>query len=202
MDADAGHADGEASTPSRRRVLSGLAGACAALLAGCTEDVGEELPPNIAYPVSRYRPELPVEERLAVMAERVEAAADADVEDLETFAAALEGYALELHSVEQRRDVLVVEYENLDPYGEGNVHDVGLIAGAYAAFVEGGFDGAAAEVTILDAAPATYGVAEVETRWATGYNDGQLTAEEYAELVAGTVESKRHEPDVEVDPGE
>lgn len=197
-------ADPSASGPTstRRRLLGALGGAGVALLAGCTDDVGQELPPNRRFLLAEHRPELPVDERLDVLSERIVATAGADVDSVDSFVAALEGYALEVHDIGRERGVLVVDYENLDSYAEGTLHDVGLLAGAFAAFVAGGFDGPAAEITILDAAPASFGVAEVDTRWAAAYNDGDLTVREYAELVAGTVESTRHEPAVEVDPGE
>lgn len=188
--------DGESNrSRSRRDMLRGAGAAGAFLLAGCTEDVGEEFPPNREWPVSGYLPELPVEERSAMMAERIEATADADVEESEDLRKAVSD---ELESVERERDVLHVEYARTERYSVGDLHHVASLAGAYAALVESGYEAVALSISILDDAPSSYGVATVETPWTEAYNAGELTAEEYGEHVSGTIESKRHSPDVGV----
>lgn len=185
---------------TRRRLLRGAGVAGAFLLAGCTEDVGKELPPNKAWPVSGHLPSLPVEERITVMAEHVEAAADAAVEEPGDIPTAVpDGLAVE--SIERERDVLHLAYASAARHA-GDLDHVGSLAGAYAALVESGDDATAMSIEILDDAPSSYGVATVETRWAEAYVADELLAEEYAEHVAGTVESKRHSPDVEVSPDE
>lgn len=187
---------------SRRSVLRFGSVGTLALLAGCTEDVGEELPPNAKWPVSEVTPELPVRERADLLEERIEALAGAEIDDVEGFTAAFDGYALEVESVAEESDVLTIEYVNTKIYEEGNLHDLAPIAGAYAALVESGYDAVALSITILDAAPASFGSASIETEWAEAYNGGEFTAAEYGELVATTVESKRHPPEVGVTPDE
>ena len=194
--------DGEsARSRSRRDLLRGAGVAGAFLLAGCTEDVGKELPPNREWPVSERLPELPVEERSAMMAGRIEEAAGADVEEPSDLHAAIPD-DLELEAVEEERNVLHVEYTSTDRYSVGDLHHVASFAGAYAALVESGYDAVALSIAILDDAPSSYGVATVETPWAEAYNADELTAKEYGEHVAGTVESNRHSPDVGVSPDE
>ncbi|MFP9192947.1 hypothetical protein [Natronosalvus vescus] len=193
---------GDRTRISRRGALRLGGLASAALLAGCTEEVGQELPPNTKWPTTDLSPELPVRERTDILAERIEEMADEDIDDVEAFAAAFDEYALEVEAVEQVSDVLSIEYVNTLLYEEGNLHDVAPIAGAYAALIENGNDFAALAITILDAAPASFGSATVETDWAARFNAGDLSAAEYGELVATTVESKRHPPEVGVSPEE
>lgn len=182
---------------SRRRLLRGVGVAGAFLLAGCTEDVGKELPPNEAWPVSGYLPSLPVEERIAVMAERIEETAAAAVEAPSDIPGAVSD-GFEVETVERERDVLHLEYASSDRHAAGDLQHVASLAGAYASLVESGYDATLLSITILDDAPSTYGVASVDTPWAEAYVADELAAEEYAEHVAGTVESKRDSPDVEV----
>lgn len=192
---------GPTRSRSRRDLLRGAGVAGTFLLAGCTEDVGEEFPPNHEWPVSEYLPELPVEERMATMAEQIEETSGSDVEAPEELPDAVsDGFSVE--SVEEERDVLHVEYASSDRYRMGDLYHVGTLAGAYAALVEADYDAVAMSVSILDDAPESYGHATVETPWAEEYNAGELTAKEYAEHVAGTIETMRHSPDVGVSPNE
>ena len=192
---------GSTRSRSRRDLLRGAGVAGAFLLAGCTEDVGEEFPPNREWPVSEYLPELPVEERSAMVAERIEETADSDVEEPEDLQGVLPD-DLAVETVERERDVLHVEYSSAERRRSGTVHQVGSLAGAYASLVESGYDAVALSISILDDAPSSYGVATVETPWAEAYNAGELTAKEYGEHVSGTIESKRHSPDAGVSPDE
>lgn len=202
MDSGSSAGDRTRATPTRRELLrwGGVGGLW--LLAGCTEDVGTEFPPNRKWPTSELTPTLPVRERTEVLEERIEAVADETITDEEEFAAAFDDYALEIESVDRSRDVLEVEYVNTRLYAEGTLHDIGPIAGAFAALIDSGYDAVTLGITILDDAPATYGVAEVHADWAHRYNDGELSAVEYGELVTTTLESKRDSPSVEVSPDE
>nr|WP_277410193.1 twin-arginine translocation signal domain-containing protein [Natrinema longum] len=187
---------------SRRQFLQAGSLAGAVALAGCIEEMGTEFPENEEWPVSEYVPALPVEERRSILEERIPELAATDVTDPEGLASTLEEYEMAVESVERERDVLTLEYVNTDRHDEGNVHDVALIAGGYAALVDTGYDAVALGATILDDAPASYGSATVETPLATAYNDGDLTAAEYGELVVSTIESQRYEPAVDVSPDE
>lgn len=188
---------GSARSRTRRGLLRAAGTAGAFLLAGCTEDVGEELPPNREWPVSEYVPELPVEERKSTVADRIEETAAADVEEPGDIPAAVSD-GLSIESVAEEREVLHVEYASSERYGSGDLHHVASLAGAYAALVEAGYDAAMLSITVLDDAPSSYGHATVETAWAEAYVAGDLTAKEYGEHVAGTVETVRDAPDVGV----
>ncbi|WP_306057708.1 hypothetical protein [Natronococcus wangiae] len=200
---ESGSSSGNASrSPNRRRLLQLASLGGVSLLSGCTEDVGEELPPNREWPVAELKPKLPVEEQTEVLEERIEAMADAEIADEDEFAAAFDEYAFEIESVEREREVLTVEYVSTERYAEGTLHDVAPIAGAFAALLESGYDVLALGITALDGAPAAYGSASVEAEWTEAYNEGGLTAKEYGELVAGTIESERQPPEVETEPDE
>lgn len=198
MDAPDG---GPKPSRTRRGVLRAAGAAGAFLLAGCTQDVGEEFPPNREWPISEYKPELPVEERSAMMGERIEAMADADVAEPEDLRTELPD-GMKVESAERERDVLHVQYASDDRYATGVLHHVASLAGAYAALVDAGYDAVAMSITVLDDAPSTYGHATVETVWAEAYVASEETAKKYGEHVAGTVETTREPPEIGVSPGE
>jgi hypothetical protein len=187
---------------TRRRLLQGGTVAALVAAAGCIEEMGTEFPKNEKWPISQYTPDLPVSERSTVFEERIPELAATDIADPAGLASTLDEYELAVKSIDRERDVLTVEYVNTDRYDEGNVHDVALIAGGYAALVASGYDAAALGATILDDAPASFGSATIETGWARKYNADTLTAAEYGELVVSTIESQRYEPDVDVSPDE
>ncbi|MFC6904111.1 hypothetical protein [Halalkalicoccus tibetensis] len=188
----------------RRALLARGAGALAAVcgLSGCVEEVGEQFPPNRRWPTSEYAPDLPVGGRSAVVEEGIEAFASETIEDESGFEGALESHGVAVESVERKLSALTIEYETTDLGEGGKLHDVGPIAGAYAALVRSGYDAAFLEVTILDTESSSFGAAEVDTEWARKYVAGEYTVGEYGELVAGTVESQRHPPDVGATPEE
>ncbi|MFC6769677.1 hypothetical protein [Natrinema soli] len=193
---------GECEGSTRRRFLQGGAVVAAVGLAGCIEEMGTEFPQNTEWPVSEHVPGLPVEERSAILEERIPELASAEIADPDGLASTLEEYEMTVESVERDRDVLTLEYVNTDRDDEGNIHDVALLAGGYAALIDAGYDAVALDATILDDAPASYGSATVETPHAEEYNAGVLTAAEYGELVVSTIESRRYEPAVDVAPEE
>lgn len=200
QDEDRSHGRSQRPSLSRRRLLQAGSIVGIGLLSGCTEDIGQEFPPNRKWPTAELTPSLPVEERTDVLEERIEAMADAEITDEDEFAAAFDGYELAVESVERERDVLTIEYVNTELHDEGNLHHVAPVAGGYAALIESGYDAEALEITVLDEAPASFGSATVETTWVERYNAGDLTAAEYGELVASTIESSRYSPEVEVSP--
>ena len=190
----------DGATLSRRRLLGvgGLVGL--ASLSGCTRDVVEEFPKNTKWPLSEAKPDLPVLERSDVLKAGVQSMSDADVETVDEFAATLEAEEFQIEVVEELRDVLSVEYVSTVRSGEGAYHDVAVIAGAYAALVENGYDAHALALTIHPAQASSYGSWVAETRLAKRYNAGELTAAEYGELVAKTLETSRTPPKVGVKP--
>lgn len=187
---------------SRRGFLRAGSVAGVTLLAGCTEDIGSELPPNAKWPTSELVPSLPFETRGKRLEARIESAASEDVEGVETFTDVVADRVPSLESIEETRDVLEVAYVMDVRRLAGTGDDVASIAGAYSALVETGYDAYALGTTILEAASDPVGSAVVYTDWAKQYNSGALTTGEYAELVSTTIESTRHPPTIEVEPDE
>lgn len=189
---------------TRRRLLrrGGLLLAGTSALAGCTEEIGDELPPSEEMPISERVPDLPATERTGVAEDGITAFEGVDVPDPEAFEEQLERYGIEIESVAEELDVLTVEYVDQDRRDAGVLHNVAPIAGAYASLVETDYEVEALEITILDPESTSFGAAEVETTVAERYNRNELTAKEYGELVAATIETRRLSPSVEPEPNE
>lgn len=189
---------------TRRRLLrrGGAGLAATAALAGCTEEIGEELPPTEKLPVSERVPDLPVTEQTEVLKEGIVAFEGVEVDGTDAFEEELDRYGVAIEAVEEEFEVLTVEYVEQDHRDAGVLHNVGPIAGAYASLLEADFESEAAEITILDPESTTFGAAEIETPIAERYNRDELTAKEYGELVAATIETRRLAPDVEAKPNE
>ncbi|WP_312906983.1 hypothetical protein [Natronosalvus caseinilyticus] len=204
LEVEGASVESESNSPariSRRAALAVLGVGVTASLAGCTQDVGEELPPNRSWPIAELVPDVPITKRTDVLAAGIESVDD-EITDEDAFAEALDSRELTVESLERERDVLTLEYVNRERYESGTIHELGPIAGAYAALVESGYDAVALAITILDDAPESYGSATVESAWAERYVTGDLTASEYGELVAATIDSRRHPPFVGVSPEE
>ncbi len=169
-------------------------------LAGCTKEIGQEFPPNEKIPLSGQLPDLPVEERTAVLEAGITALADADIATEEEFVTALEAEGIAVESLETIHDVLTLEYSTRQSPNEGVLHELGLIAGAYAALVETRYHTTVLEVTIANERSSTYGVAEIAAEDAERYNASEYSAMEYGELVASSIMSKRDPPAVETVP--
>lgn len=169
-------------------------------LAGCVDEIGEELPPNAKTPVSERVPDLPVRERSELIEEGIVALSGERITDLKGFVAALETHGVEVEGATEELEVVTVEFVSSRRVDEGKLHGVGPIAGAFAALIASDFETTALEITILDPASTSFGAATAETAWAERYNAGGLTAKEYGELVADTIESQRHPPDVGATP--
>lgn len=168
----------------------------ASSLAGCTADIGKELPTNEKVPLAEQVPDLPVEERTERLGAAITTLAGADIADEAEFVAALEAEGIAVESLEMTYGVLELEYLAEAPRSEGVLREIGSIAGAYAALIDTGHDATTLEMTIVDRSSSTYGVAEATTKDAKRYNAGDLSGKEYGELVAGSIGSKRHPPDV------
>lgn len=198
------HSTSRGRTTSRRSLLrrggAALAGSLA--LAGCTEDVGEELPANEHWPVADRLPDLPVQERSDVLEAGIEAFADADVDDVDGFVAVLEERGHEFESVEAVVELLHLEYAAASLARRGTFEVTGAVAGAYAALVDGGFEARGLELVFAEPDGSTVGVVEIATEWALEYNEGALSAAAYGELVAGSIESRREPPEHDVAPDE
>lgn len=177
----------------RRRALLRRAAAGGLLLsAGCAErEEPREETATVAEhqtPVSDRVPDLPVKERSEELATVIEDAAAATVDSQESFEAALDEFGVEVEHLGPESDaVLALEYA-ASP--EGVLDDIGRVAGAYAAYVEGGDPEPELAATMLDAAGASFGTFHVYVDWAAAYNAGERSAAEYGEMVVGTLETE------------
>jgi len=192
------------ASTSRRTLLKrgALTLVPAVALAGCTSDVGEELPGNEHWPVSGFIPDLPIEQRHETMAARIEEFAAADIRDIEGFVAVFEDRGVAFESVEEVADQLHLEYVEPDPEERGFLHIFGAVAGAYASLVDAGVEPRALELVLFETDGSTIGVGEIATDWASAYNEGDFSAAAYGEHVITTVESRREPPEPGVEPEE
>lgn len=195
--------DGTGSV-DRRTLLGRCFGVAVAtgLLAGCTDDVGEELPSNEHWPSAELRPDLPVHERSDRLESGIEEFSAVAIADVEGFVAELEGRDIAFETVYEVVELLHVEHVLPAPERRGTLPVAALVAGAYASLVHGGFPGRGLELVFLTGDGTTVGSLEIATEWAVAYNEGALSAAEYGELVASTIESKRTPPEHEVAPEE
>ena len=166
--------------------LVGLSG-----VAGCTRNVGEELPPNEKVAVSKWRPDLPVTEKTDVLKAGITALSTEPIADEAAFEATLAGHDVTIASTERVLDILKATYVADRSWERGVLSDIGRIAGAYAALVDAGYDARRLELTVRQPTGSAYGAATIESKDAKRYNDGGLSASEYGELIAQSLESKR-----------
>ncbi|WP_122090460.1 hypothetical protein [Halalkalicoccus subterraneus] len=189
----------ERSLSRRGALLRGVGALGIAVgLSGCTQEIGEQFPPNREWPTGEYVPDVPVTKRSDVVTSGIEAFEGREIEDEDAFESALVERGIDVESVERDQGALTVEYVATDLADRGTLHEIGPIAGAYAALIATDYEAEFLEVTILDEESSSVGAAEVETSWVIEYNRGAYTATEYGELVAGTVESQRYSTEVGV----
>lgn len=169
-------------------------------LAGCTQDVGEELPPNEHWPTAEHVPELPVHRRKDVLKAGLEELSKANIDGIESFAAVLQDRNLKLESVEEVAQKLSVEYVETALETKGTFEITGLVAGAFTALIDAGFETKGLELVFFEPEGSVIGVVEVATEWAVAFNRGDLSAGEFGELIAGTVESRRVPPERDIAP--
>ncbi|WP_135819745.1 hypothetical protein [Halostella litorea] len=178
----------------RRRTYlrrAAAAGALAVGVAGCAKrDDARAETATVAKnqtPVADRVPDLPVEERTEVIAAAIEDAARADVDSAEAFAAALDERGVPPVYLEPETDaVLALEYV-ADPGGV--LEGIGVVAGAYAAFVAGGDPQPELAATLLDEDETAFGGFHAFADWAAAYEAGERSAAAYGEMVLGTVET-------------
>jgi hypothetical protein len=175
----------------RRTYLRRVAAAGAVGIAGCAKrEAAREETATVAKnqtPVADSVPDLPVEERSEVVAAAIEDAAGAEMDSAEAFAAALDERGLDVVALEPESDVvLTLEYV---ASANGVIEGIGVVAGAYAAFVAGGDPEPELAAEILDENEVTFGGFHVFADWAAAYVTGERSAAAYGEMVVGTVET-------------
>lgn len=191
----------ERSLSRRGALLRGVGALGIAVgLSGCIEEIGEQFPPGREWPTGEYVPDVPVTKRSDVVASGIEAFEGREIEDEDAFESALVERGIDIESVERDQGVLTVEYVATDRTGRGTLHEIGPVAGAYAALIATDYEAEFLEATILDEESSSVGAAEIETSWVIEYNRGAYTATEYGELVAGTVQSRRYPTEVGATP--
>lgn len=175
---------------ARSGVLLGVAA-----LSGCTEEtlVEAEREPVPFRDVEQEEFDLPVEQRLAVAEaaiERAEGEEFADLEEFESYLAEADIDVEEL-SEEEKEGKPIVSLESVFEQSSkrGFMHHLGLVAGGYAALVEGDHGSEKLEGTLLDTDSRLFGEYEIRRPWAVEYNEDELTAREYAHEIIVTAES-------------
>lgn len=173
-------------------------GACAlvptGLSAGCAKTAGDS--PGTPTPAKRQTsvqdrlPDLPVADRWDVVGRAVEAAARTEVSDAAGFEAAVEDGGPKVTSLKTTPSL--VELTGAPAPTEGGVaRTVGLVAGAYAAFVRSGATVTRLNGTLETSGGEPFGSFQVTTDWAERYLRGAWSAEAYGEAVLGTLKTKR-----------
>lgn len=181
----------------RRRCLKRVAVCCLPVaVAGCTEATLEEAeqPAGVLEELfDAAEIELPVEQRIDVLVDRIERLEGESLEDPAAFESSLTEAGLDVDSLEERdvagETVLELAYVIENPAAEGNVHSLGIVAGAYAALVRGGYDGDSLESSLHDAEGREFGTYDVETVWAEAHDASERSVRSYAGEVLHTLES-------------
>lgn len=137
-------------------------------------------------PLSDVVPALPVEESGDVLEAGVAAGLDTASSDPASFERALSEAGVPVESVEPADGTVEVEYA-VD-WTDGVLFSVGLVGGAYAALVRGGYPATELHATLLDADGSPFGEFTAEIDW-TRRLGGDLDTAEYGTLVADTLET-------------
>lgn len=179
----------------RRHLLRrGAAALSVGFLAGCAEkaDSGAQTPTAAKKqtPAHGNLPSLPVEERWGVAERAIEAAAEADVADVDAFEAAVADGGPSVEKLTEHGKKLELEATPSAAPDRGVVADVGHVAGAYAALLRSDDSFERVSVTLLDERKAPFGSFQAVTTWGQKYVDGEWSAKEYGEAVLGTLKTK------------
>lgn len=165
-------------------------------IAGCTEETlkqAESQPPFVEDWYDEGDVRLPVHESIEVAEAGIERTRDADVGTVEEYEAVLRdrGLAVEaLEAIEVDGDpVLSLEYRDDHSNERGALHGLGIVAGGFARLVRAGHDTEKLEALLLDPDGRPFGQYEVDTAIAEQYNEGEISAAEYARKVAMELEA-------------
>lgn len=204
---------------NRRTLLKrgGIGVAALGALSGCTEETLEEAETNPTFMenVSEEEVDLPVDQRIGVVEDGILRAEDAEIEDTDGLEAYLEEEGLSVEDLSEEETVveelpeieiedvdvitndehgelpvLSLEYVRPDAIETGALHDMGVVAGGYAALVDAGHDAALLEATVVDSNREPFGSFDVLTPWTEEYVEGTITAREYGHKVWMTAMSE------------
>lgn len=179
----------------RREFLgrAGVAVGTVAPLAGCTSHSLQESErePPLFDGLGEEEVDLPVPQPLGVAASAIERASEETIEGPDAFEAYLDDAGVDVRHVEETTEagepVLSLEYAE-ETAEIGLMDHLGTVAGGYASLVDAGHESEKLTATLLDAEDEEFGEYEIRRDWAVEYNDGELTAREYANEIAVTVE--------------
>lgn len=182
---------------TRRRTLLGVGGAFlgAFTSSGCTDErlTEAEHEPEPAEGVPKEDLDLPVEQRFERAEAAIERADGASFSDLEGFEGFLrdEGIDVESLTEETKGGEEVVSLESAFEHSSdgGFVRHLGTVAGGYAVLVAGGHESEKLEASLLDEDARTFGTYDIWRHWAEQYDEGELTAREYAGEIMVTAET-------------
>lgn len=181
----------------RTALKSGAAVGAALALAGCTEaalEAAKSQPPELDDRFSEEELDLPVEQRVEILAEGVERAADASVDDPDAFEEFLtdEGIAVEdlETETEEGEPLLSLTYVPAESADATLIATVGVVAGGYAALVESDTEYEELRVDLHEPDGRSFGEFEAFATWAEEYHAGALSAAEYGGEVLHTLQSK------------
>lgn len=166
-----------------------------AALGGCTEQTLSEAErePDPLEGVEKEEVDLPVEQRLEVAEKGIEHAADEEFADLDEFEAYLTEADVDVEKLadaeEAGKPIVTLEGVFEQTSEEGFMHHLGIVAGGYAALVAGGHENEKLKASLLDEESQPFGEYEVRRHWAEEYNEGVLTAREYASEISVTAKS-------------
>ncbi len=137
--------------------------------------------------MSELTPDLPVTRKTSIAKRGIEDA-PGEVSDVEGFRGALEARAVAVERLEQGDERHSLDHA-LGSFDEtGLAHALGDVAGVYAAYARSVDDPRPLAATVLyEGEPA--GEYEIPVAWAAEYDEGILTAKEYAEKVLGTAKA-------------
>lgn len=158
-----------------------------AALSGCTEETLEQAEKNplpIDEAVAEEEIDLPVDQRLEAAGEGIDRAEDAEIESVDDLETYLVEQGVQVEALEEKEaaglPIVSLEYVDEEVIERGMMHNLGIVAGGYAALVAADHDSEKLEASLLAPDGETFGEYTIESEWAEEYDDGEITAREYA----------------------
>jgi len=137
-------------------------------------------------PLSDVIPDLPVEQRSDLLEAGVVAGLETEASAPESFERALVEAGVPVESVDPADGTVDIEFPA--DWADGLLYGVGLVGGAYASLVRGGYPATELSATVLDADGRPFGEFTAKIDW-TRRLGGELTESGYGTLVADTLET-------------
>lgn len=109
------------------------------------------------------------------------------------FQVLVEDQDIVVETAENQGDTFVVEFTTFSQDGNQLAGDVGYVAGAYSGMVDEGYSSDRMEATVLNAAGEEIGTFHVEEEWGEEFASGEMSDEEFGQLVIDTFEAEEDE---------